>query len=94
MYICVCVCVHFNTVTITTPLHASIPKGFSEWKCACVLSHLSHAQLFVTLWTAACQAPLSTGILQARTLELVAIPSLQGIILTQGSNPCLLYLLH
>ena len=27
----------------------------------CMLSRLSHVQLFVTLWTVACQAPLSTG---------------------------------
>ena len=27
----------------------------------CVLSHLSHVQLCVTLWTKACQDPLSTG---------------------------------
>ena len=26
-----------------------------------VLSHLSHFQLFMTLWTVACQAPLSMG---------------------------------
>ena len=26
---------------------------------ACMLSHFSHAQLLVTLWTVACQAPLS-----------------------------------
>ena len=30
---------------------------------------LSHVQLSVTPWTAARQAPLSVGILQARTLE-------------------------
>ena len=29
----------------------------------------------MTLWTAACQAPLSMGILQAETLEWVAMPS-------------------
>ena len=28
---------------------------------ACMLSHASHVQLCVTLWTAAHQAPLSTG---------------------------------
>ena len=28
---------------------------------ACVLSHFSHVWLFVTLWTVACQAPLSMG---------------------------------
>ena len=30
-------------------------------KCACVLSHFSHVQFFATLWTVACQAPLSMG---------------------------------
>ena len=30
---------------------------------------------FVTLWTAACQVPLSMGILQIRILEWVAMPS-------------------
>ena len=28
---------------------------------ACMLSHFSCVQLFVTLWTVACQAPLSMG---------------------------------
>ena len=28
---------------------------------ACVLSHFSHVQLFETLWTVACHAPLSIG---------------------------------
>ena len=37
--------------------------------CASVLSHFSHVQLFVTLWTIACQTPLSMGILQARILS-------------------------
>ena len=36
---------------------------------------LSHVRLFVTPWTAALQAPLSMGILQARILEWVAISS-------------------
>ena len=39
----------------------------------CVLS-LSHVWLFVTPWTAACPAPLSMEILQARILEWVACP--------------------
>ena len=29
--------------------------------CKCMLSHLSHVQLFVTLWIVAHQAPLSMG---------------------------------
>ena len=36
---------------------------------------LSHVRLFVTPWAIACQAPLSMGILQARIVEWVAIPS-------------------
>ena len=39
---------------------------------------LSHVQLSVTPWTAVRQAPLSVGILQARTLEWVAMPSSTG----------------
>ena len=44
----------------------------------CVVSSLSLVQLFETPWTMACQAPLSTGILQARRLEWVAMPSSRG----------------
>ena len=40
--------------------------------CVCVRSVLSNSG---TLWTVACQAPLSTGILQARILERVAVVS-------------------
>ena len=29
--------------------------------CVCMLSCFSHVRLFVTLWTLACQLPLSTG---------------------------------
>ena len=43
-----------------------------------VLSHFSRVWLFVTLWTAACQAALSLGILQARILEWIAMPSSRG----------------
>ena len=39
----------------------------------------NHVQLFVTLWTVARQAPLSIGILQARILEWVAMPSSRDI---------------
>ena len=34
---------------------------FFLWLHACVLSCFSHIQLFVILWTVACQAPLSMG---------------------------------
>ena len=39
---------------------------------------LSHVRRFATSWTVARQAPLSMGILQARTLEGVAISSFRG----------------
>ena len=47
--------------------------------CARVLAQLfSHVWLFVTPRTVAHQAPLSMGILQARILEWVAMPSSRG----------------
>ena len=57
--------------------------------CVCVWIHLSHIWLLATLWTVACQAPLSMGILQAKIPEWVAMPSFPG-----GSNLGLLPLLH
>ena len=55
------------------------------------------AQLYATLGNPMdCSPPGSSvhGMLQARILEWVAMPSLQGIFLTQGSNPHLLLLMH
>ena len=43
-----------------------------------MLSCFGHVWLFVTPWTIACQAPLSMGILQARIMEGVAMPSPRG----------------
>ena len=43
-----------------------------------VLSCFSHVWPFATPWTVAHQAPLSMGILRARTLEWVARPSSRG----------------
>ena len=45
-----------------------------SYPCVC-LSRFSHSQLFAIPWTVFHQAPLSTGILQARKLEWVAMPS-------------------
>ena len=50
--------------------------------CAWLLSHLL---LFVTPWAIARQAPLSMGILQARILEWVAMPSSRGS--SQSGDP-------
>ena len=56
-----------------------------------VVIMLSHVWLFVTPWTAACQAPLSMGFSRQ---EYCCHFLLQGIFMTQGSNPRLLHLLH
>ena len=50
-----------------------------------MLSNFSHVQLFVTLWTAPHQVPLSMRILQARILEWVAMFFSRGSP-CQGSN--------
>ena len=51
-----------------------------------VLCHQGHIQLFVTPWTIACQAPLSMGFPGVDCHGL-----LQGILLTQGLNLCLVH---
>ena len=43
-----------------------------------LLSHFSRVQLFATPWMIVFQAPLSMGILQARILEWVVMPSSRG----------------
>ena len=47
-----------------------MPKYFSNMRCWLVARLCP--SFFVTLWTAACQAPLSKRLFQARILELVA----------------------
>ena len=56
--------------------------------CICVLS-CSVVSDCATLWTVALQAPLSMEFSRSGLRFL-----LQGVFLTQGSNPCLLCLLH
>ena len=60
---------------------------------ACVLSCFSRVRLRVTLWTAACQAPLSMDS-PGKNTEVGCRALLQGIFLTQGSNLLLLCLPH
>ena len=59
----------------------------------CVLSHFSHVQLLCDPVDCSLSASSVHGILQAEILNWVARPS-SRIFLTQGSNPCLLWLLH
>ena len=58
-----------------------------------MLSHFSHVQLFVTLWTVAHQAPLSM-VFSSKNTGVGCHLLLQGIFPTQGSNQSLLRLLH
>ena len=55
------------------------PPGLPSGMHVCVLSPFSRVQLFVTLWTV-CSLPGSSvyGILQARILKWVAMPSSRG----------------
>ena len=65
----------------------------SQHLYACVTSHFSRVQLFVTRQIAACQAPLSMGF-SVKNTGVGCHALLQGIFLVQGSNPHLLCLLH
>ena len=61
--------------------------------CACMPSHFSRVQLFATQWTIPCQAPLSMGFSRQEYRSGLPCPP-PGDLPTQGSNPCLLSLLH
>ena len=64
--------------------------------CECAGVHaylLSHVRLFATPRTVTHKAPVY-GIFQARILGKVVISSSRGTFPTQGSKPCLLFLLH
>ena len=65
---------------------AKYPESFSTCVHACVLSCLSHVQLFATLWTVACQAPLSIGF--SRQEYWSGLPcAVPGDLPDQGLNP-------
>ena len=59
----------FNTSPEYNPFNSN--KNLSEH----MLSNFSCVRLFVTLWTDACQAPLSMGFSRERILEWVIMPS-------------------
>ena len=61
--------------------------GLADW------SGVNHVRQFVTPWTVALQAPLFMGF-PSKNLGVGCHLLLQGIFLTQGSNRCLLCLLH
>ena len=67
-------------ITLPTKVHIVKAMVFpiAVYGCEMVLCCFSDVSLFVTLWTVAHHAPLSMGILQARILEWVAMPSSRG----------------
>ena len=76
----------FNKVSASTNCGTGLAKKFIwvKWS-SCGLSLFSHVWLIATPRTVACQTPLFVRILQGRILEWIVL--LQGIFLTQGSNP-------
>ena len=58
----------------------------------CMLSHFSRVQLFVTLWTVALQA--SPWHSPGKNTDVNCHALVQGIFLTQRSNPCLRHILY
>ena len=68
----------------------------NSWFHACMVSHFSRVWLFVTLRTIAHQAPLSTGFSSQEYWSGFPCPPPGHFpdLVWQGSNPCLLVLLH
>ena len=84
-------CVWLFVTPLTTKCQVPLSPT-NSWH-VCVLSGFTPVQLFATLWIVSRQASLSMGILQARILELVAMPSSRGF-----SQPrdwtCVTYVSH
>ena len=77
----------FNGISISLLSLPMVPYALVTLLTLVIPERTVVLQHFATPWTAACQAPLSMGILQARILEWDAMPSLQRIFSTQVSNP-------
>ena len=74
-----------------SPSTVEVFVTFHVATCACVPRCFSHVQFFPTPGTVARQAPLSMGILQARVLQWVAVPSSsRGSSRPKGWTPSLL----
>ena len=70
--------------------YGSVPVDFS---CMHV-SHFSRVRFFAALWTVARHASLFPGDSSGKNTGVGCHALLQGIFLTQGSNLCILSLLH
>ena len=76
---------HWTSLAFLDKSHLVLP--------ACMQSRFSHVYLFVTLWTIACQAPLSWDS-PGKNSRVGCCFLLQGIFPTHGLKLCLLCLLH
>ena len=66
---------HWSTLSWTFLLPTPSPSLVSNaFTISCMLSCFSHLWLFGTLYSVACQTPLSMEILQVRILEWIAMP--------------------
>ena len=68
-------------------------KVLCKIETTCMLSHVSHVQLFATPWTVASRL-LCSCVYPGKKTRVGCHALLQGIFLTQGSNLRLLRLLH
>ena len=85
------ICEEMREVLISSTCEDTLREG--PLLHTCVLSHFRRVLHFATQWTIACQAPLSMGF-SSKNTRAGCHALLQGIFLTQGLNPNLLYLLH
>ena len=83
VYIYICIIFRFFSITVYKILNTVSSLCYAVELCCLSILHMCSAssltvQLFTTPWTIAHQAPLFVGILQARILKWVAIPSSRG----------------
>ena len=86
-----CICEEMREVLISSTCEDTVRVG--PLLQTCVLSRFRRVLLFVTQWTIACQAPLSTGF-SSKDTRAGCHALLQGLFLTQELNLNLFYLLH
>jgi len=77
-----------------TWVDASFPQDAGISMCVCMLSHFSGVRLFATPWTVAHTRLLCPWDSPGKNTGEGCQALLQGIFLTQGSNPHLLQLLR
>jgi len=82
-----------NSLKDYAPWPNGIIPEMQEWfnihKSVNVVNHINemkYKNYFIISWTVACQAPVSMGILQARILVWVAIPSSRGSFQPRDQN--------